>query len=95
MEMINLIIDKKAVEVEKGTTILQAARKYGIEIPTLCYFSMDGLGIENKPGGCRVCVVEVKGRRNLAPACATDCENGMEVDTHSVRALNARRVVVE
>lgn len=95
MEMIKLTIDKRAVEVEKGSTILQAARKYGIEIPTLCYFSMEGLGIENKPGGCRVCVVEVKGRRNLAPACATDCENGMEVDTHSVRALNARRVVVE
>lgn len=95
MEMIKLTIDNKIVEVPKGTTILHAAKTLGIEIPTLCYFKMEGLNIENKPGGCRVCVVQVKGRRNLAPACATDCEEGMEIDTHSVRVLNARRTVVE
>ena len=74
---------------------MKAARMAGIDIPTLCYFELDGMNFENKPGGCRVCVVEVKGRRNLAPACATDCMEGMEVLTASPRALNARKTVVE
>ncbi|MDR0437950.1 MAG: [FeFe] hydrogenase, group A [Bacteroidales bacterium] len=95
METIKLIIDNKEIEVAKGTTVLKAAREYGIEIPTLCYFSIDGMNIENKPGGCRVCVVEIEGRRNLAPACATDCEHGMIIHTHSMRVINARRTVVE
>ncbi|MCF8364562.1 MAG: [FeFe] hydrogenase, group A [Bacteroidales bacterium] len=95
MEMIKLIIDKKTVEVEKGTTILQAAKNIGIHIPTLCYMNLGDLNIENKPGGCRVCVVEVDGRRNLAPACATDCAEGMVVHTHSIRVLNARKTVVQ
>ena len=67
MEMINLTIDHKPVVVSKGTTILKAASSIGIDIPTLCYMKLDDMNIENKPGGCRVCVVEVKGRRNLAP----------------------------
>lgn len=95
MELIKLTIDKKPVEVEKGTTILQAARKIGIDIPTLCYFSLGDMKIENKPGGCRVCVVEVEGRRNLAPACATECAPGMVVRTNTIKVLNARRTVVE
>jgi NADP-reducing hydrogenase subunit HndD len=95
MEMIKLIIDKKPVEVEQGTTILQAAKNIGIHIPTLCYMNLGDLDIENKPGGCRVCVVEVEGRRNLAPACATDCTEGMVVHTHSIRVLNARKTVVQ
>ncbi len=93
--MINLTIDNKPVQVPEGTTILKAARQIGIDIPTLCYFELDGMKFENKPGGCRVCVVEVKGRRNLAPACATDCMEGMEVLTHSARVINARKTVVE
>ena len=95
MDMIKLIIDKKPVEVEKGTTILQAAKNIGIHIPTLCYMNLGDLNIENKPGGCRVCVVEVEGRRNLAPACATDCAEGMVVHTHTIRVLNARKTVVQ
>jgi NADP-reducing hydrogenase subunit HndD len=51
--------------------------------------------IENKPGGCRICVVEVEGRRNLAPACATECTPNMMVKTNSMRVLNARRTVLE
>lgn len=93
--MINLTIDNKPVQVEEGTTILKAARQAGIDIPTLCYFELNGMKFENKPGGCRVCVVEVKGRKNLAPACATDCMEGMEVFTHSARVINARKTVVE
>ncbi|MGM0573151.1 MAG: NADH-dependent [FeFe] hydrogenase, group A6 [Bacteroidota bacterium] len=95
MEMIKLTIDKRTVEVEKGTTIFHAARKLSIEIPTLCYMNLGDLNIEHKPGGCRVCVVEVEGRRNLAPACATECQDGMVVQTHSVRVLNARKTVLE
>lgn len=95
MEMINLTIDGKTVTTEKDTTILKAAKTVGIEIPTLCYFELKDLNIENKPGGCRICVVEVKGRRNLAPACTTKVENGMVVSTHNIRVLNARRTVLE
>ena len=95
MEMIKLNIDNRAIEVEKGTTIFHAAKKLGIEIPTLCYMNLGDLHIEHKPGGCRVCVVEVEGRRNLAPACATECFDGMAVQTHSMRVLNARKTVLE
>ncbi|MFO7977850.1 MAG: NADH-dependent [FeFe] hydrogenase, group A6 [Bacteroidales bacterium] len=95
MELIKLNIDNRTVEVEKGTTIFHAAKKLGIEIPTLCYMNLTDLNIEHKPGGCRVCVVEVEGRRNLAPSCATECFEGMKVNTHSVRVLNARRTVLE
>lgn len=93
--MINLTIDNKPIQVEEGTTILKAAHQNGINIPTLCYFELDGMKFENKPGGCRVCMVEVKGHRNLAPACATDCMEGMEVLTHTPRVINARKTVVE
>ncbi len=93
--MINLIIDNKPVVVKKGTTVLEAASSIGIEIPTLCHMKLEDLNIENKPGGCRVCVVEVQGRRNLAPACVTLATEGMEVKTHSIRVVNARRTIVE
>lgn len=95
METINLTIDKKPVVVKKGTTILEAASSIGLHIPTLCHMKLDDLGIENKPGGCRICVVEVNGRRNLAPACCTDVHDGMEINTHSMRVIKARRTVME
>lgn len=95
MDIINLTIDNKPVVVKLGTTILEAASGIGIRIPTLCHMKLDDLNIENKPGGCRICVVEVDGRRNLAPACCTDVYEGMNVNTHSVRAINARRTVME
>ena len=93
--MINLTINNKQVEVEKGTSILHAAKSVGIHIPTLCYFKLGDMHIENRPGGCRVCVVEVQGRRNLAPACVTEVTEGMVVKTHTIRALNARKTVLE
>lgn len=95
METINLTIDNKPLVVKKGTSILEAASGIGIDIPTLCHMKLDDLNIENKPGGCRICVVEVKGRRNLAPACCTEVSEGMEVSTHSMRVVNARRTVME
>jgi len=95
METIKLTIDNKQVEVQKGTTILDAARKMGIDIPTLCHMRLDDLNIENKPGGCRICVVEVHGRRNLSPACITKCDDGAVIRTHTPRVMNARRTVME
>jgi NADP-reducing hydrogenase subunit HndD len=95
METIKLTIDNKQIEVEKGTTVLGAARKLGIDIPTLCHMKLDDLNIENKPGGCRICVVEVQGRRNLSPACITKCDEGAVIRTHTPRVMNARRTVME
>jgi NADP-reducing hydrogenase subunit HndD len=95
MDIVKLTIDNKTVVVEKGTTLLEAAKSIGVNIPSLCYMKLDDMEFENKPGGCRVCVVEVEGRRNLAPACKTECSEGMVVNTHSVRVVNARRTVME
>ena len=74
MEMVSLTIDGIKVEVEKGTTVLEAAKKVGIKIPTLCY-----LKDINKPSSCRVCVVEV-GPRLLA-SCSLEATEGMDVKT--------------
>ncbi|MCK9340016.1 MAG: NADH-dependent [FeFe] hydrogenase, group A6, partial [Bacteroidales bacterium] len=101
MDTIKLNIDNREVEVEKGTTILKAAQKLGIDIPTLCHFELNGLNVHNKPGGCRICVVEVvkdfngRPRRNLAPACVTECVPDMVVRTNSIRVINSRRTVLE
>ena len=77
METVKLIIDRKPVEVPKGTTILDAAKGMGIRIPTLCYMKLEDLHYENNPGACRICVVEIEGRRNLAPSCKTECMEGL------------------
>ena len=69
--IVTLQIDNHTVEVEKGTTVLEAARQIGVHIPSLCYMNLKDMCITNLPASCRVCVVEVEGRRNLAPACAT------------------------
>nr|WP_319573502.1 NADH-dependent [FeFe] hydrogenase, group A6 [uncultured Draconibacterium sp.] len=95
MDIVNLTIDNKPVVVKSGTTILEAASGVGLHIPTLCHMKLDDLNIENKPGGCRICVVEVEGRRNLAPACCTEVNEGMRINTHSMRVINARRTVME
>jgi len=95
MDTVQLKIDNKPVVVKKGATILEAASGIGVHIPTLCHMKLHDLNIENKPGGCRVCVVEVEGRKNLAPACCTDVSEGMVVNSHSIRAINARRTVLE
>ncbi len=95
METIKLTIDNQVVEVPKGTTIYKAAKQLEIDIPVLCYMDLKALGIEHKPGGCRICSVEVEGRRNLAPSCSTEATEGMVVKTHSMRVMNARKTVME
>jgi NADP-reducing hydrogenase subunit HndD len=95
MELVKITIDGKTVEVEKGATIYDAAKLIGVDIPTLCYMNMGDMNIKHNPGGCRICVVEVEGRRNLAPSCVTPVTPGMTVNTHNMRVLNARRTVLE
>src|SRR6056297_782465 len=95
MAKINITIDGKALQVEEGTTVLKAAREVNVEIPTLCYMELEDMCIEHKPGGCRMCVVEVEGRGNLAPSCVTKVYEGMKVKTHTARVLNARKTVLE
>ena len=95
MSSVKITIDRHQLEVPAGTTIYKAAKEVGIDIPVLCYMDLKDLNIENKPGGCRICTVEVEGRRNLAPSCSTDVAEGMVVRTNSMRVINARRTVME
>lgn len=92
---ITLQIDRHTVSVPEGTMILEAARKVGINIPTLCHINLEGTCIKSSPASCRICVVEVEGRKNLAPACATRCTEGMVVKTSTLRVMNARKVIAE
>ena len=90
--MVNLTIDGRKVEVEEGTTVLKAAGKLGIKIPTLCYFEA-----LTPQGACRLCVVEIVGgaRRGLSASCAYVVEEGLEVRTDSKRVIEARKLVIE
>lgn len=95
MNNVNLTINGQQVTVPAGSTILEAAKKLNIKIPTLCYCKSLGCNVSNQPASCRICVVEVEKRRNLAPACATPVMEGMVVHTNTQRALKARRTVLE
>ena len=89
-QLVTLSIDGQKVQVKEGTTILEAAKKAGIDIPTLCF-----LKDINENGDCRMCVVEVEGRRGLATSCIQKVEEGMVVHTNSKDVLEARRVVLD
>lgn len=93
--MLNITINNIPVKVAKNATILTAAQKIGIKIPTLCHFELDCFSFEHRIGSCRICVVEVEGRRNLAPACCTPVVEGMVVKTNTLRAINARRTILD
>ena len=88
--MLSLTIDHQTVEVEENATILDAARKIGVKIPTLCY-----LKDINVIGACRICMVEVQGARTLMAACVTPVSEGMVVRTHTPQVIQARRTVLE
>jgi NADH-quinone oxidoreductase subunit G len=93
MSLVNLTINGKTVSVESETTILDAAKKLNIKIPTLCHLHMNEINMHNKCASCRVCMVDTK--KGLVPACATNVREGMEVQTNTPKALNARKTVVE
>ncbi len=90
MSMVNITIDGKAVQVEEGTTVLEAARAAGINIPTLCYLK----GV-NEIGACRMCLVEVKGARALQAACVYPVADGNEIITSSPAIREARKTNLE
>lgn len=94
-ETVSLTINGYKITVPKGTTILYAARQAQINIPTLCYLDLHDIKMVNRTASCRVCLVEVEGRRNLAPACSTEATEGMVVKTDTLRAIKARRTMVE
>lgn len=85
-----LRIDGVDLRVAAGTTVLEAARAHGLNIPTLC--ALEGLGVV---GGCRLCMVEVRGVPRLLPACATRVSEGMEVTTRSTKLTAYRRMIIE
>jgi NADH-quinone oxidoreductase subunit G len=93
--MINITINDKPVSIEAGATILEAAKQIDVYIPTLCHLDLHDLKMVNKVGSCRVCMVEVQGRKNLVPACSTPVSEGMVIRTDTLRAIKSRRVVVE
>ncbi|MGB4445218.1 MAG: 2Fe-2S iron-sulfur cluster-binding protein, partial [Dysgonamonadaceae bacterium] len=88
--LINLKINDIPISVEEGTTILDAAKKLNIKIPTLC--DHPDLSVA---GNCRVCVVEVKGAKYLQAACATPVAEGMEIFTNSQTVRQSRKHVIE
>src|ERR1039457_4406492 len=88
--MVNLKINNIPLAVEDGTTILKAAEKLKIHIPTLC--NHPDLSVK---GNCRVCVVELKDQKLLSAACAMPVAEGMEVFTQSERVRSARKNIIE
>jgi NADP-reducing hydrogenase subunit HndD len=89
-EPVTVSIDGVEVTIPAGSTILEAARAQGLELPTLCY--LENLAPVNV---CRVCVVEVTGSRVLVPACSRRVEPGMEIQTESERVRHSRKLVLE
>jgi len=89
-ENISLTIDGQLLEVEQGTTLLEAARGAGIDVPTICFHEATASN-----GLCRICVVEVDGQRLLQPACMVKAAADMQVHTRSERVDRARRTVLE
>ena len=90
MKKISLIINKKKVRANEGQSILELAEENGIKIPTLCFHS--DLSVKS---GCRVCIVEIKGRKGLFPACSTKVEPAMEIITDSAKIRRARKINLE
>jgi NADH dehydrogenase/NADH:ubiquinone oxidoreductase subunit G len=89
-ERISLTVDDQIIEAAAGETILKAAQRVGIRIPTLCFHDFCTANAL-----CRICVVEVEGSRVLIPACVSTVSQGMLVKTRSERVMRARRTLLE
>ena len=94
-EKVNIKINGIDLSVDKGTTVLNAAKLVNADIPTLCYMNLEGFGIVNKTASCRVCMVEIEGRPALAPSCSEVVTEGMSIKTDSMKAISARRTNLE
>ena len=90
MNKVNITIDGIKLYVPENYTILEAAKETNIQIPTLCF-----LKDINEVGCCRMCVVEVKGKRALQASCVCPVEEGMEVLTHTPKVMEARKMDLE
>ena len=90
MENVNIKINGMPLSVPNGISILEAARYAGIEIPTLCF-----LKDINEIGACRICMVEVKGARNLVAACVFPVAEGMEIFTNTEKVRRSRKTTLE
>jgi len=90
MSTITIEVNGRPIHAKKGEMLLKALQRAGVDIPTLCY--MEGL---TPTGACRLCVVEIEGVPGLVPSCATGVTEGMKVQTHSTRAVQARKTIVE
>jgi len=93
--MPKIYINGNEFEASENDTVLTAVRKFGGYIPTLCYLNLKDINIENRPSSCRVCMVEIEGRRTLSPACTTPVSEGLKIKTHSRKAVEARRTAVQ
>lgn len=93
--MVNVNINGKDTGSCRFYNTSEAAKELNIKIPTLCHLDLHDIKMVNQAASCRVCVVEVEGRRNLAPACATPVFEGMKIKTDTQKAIRARRTVVE
>lgn len=89
-KLINITIDNQNISVPEGITILEAAKKAGIDIPTLCF-----LKDINEIGDCRMCVVKVEGRKGFATSCIQKVEEGMVIKTHTPEIIEARHVMLD
>ncbi len=87
---VTLTIDGQVTTVPQGTTILEAARALGRDIPVICYHDAT-----TSNGLCRLCVVDVNAGRLLQPACTAVCQNGMIVETRNARIEDCRRTILE
>jgi len=90
MATANITINGRKISTESGTTVLKVARKEGIDIPTLCEHPA-----LSTVGACRVCVVEIKGQRNLQTACTFPVVDGMEIQTDSPAVIKARKLILD
>ncbi|HBD96509.1 MAG: NADH:ubiquinone oxidoreductase [Spirochaetes bacterium GWF1_31_7] len=95
MAQVTLTINDRKVTVDEKSTVLDAARQLNVKIPTLCHLNLHDLKINHTNASCRICMVEIDGRRNLAPSCATPVVEGMVIRTHTKRVLKSRRKVLE
>ena len=97
MRDVKIMINGNELTVSDQLTILEAAKLVNVKIPTLCHMDLHDLNLKavNQAASCRVCMVEVAGRRNLAPACATYVTEGMSILTTTPRVVKARRTMVE
>lgn len=89
-EKVKITINNKEIEAQKGQTVLEAAKQVGIDIPTLCF-----LKDINQAGECRICIVQIEGRRGFVPSCRTLVEDGMKIITDTPELHEARKTILD